>query len=119
MWVIGRVDLRDQRLEPRLADHEMQMRRPIIVSAGRPHELADRPVDGNRIASGLHAAEMKATGLIGNETYAQIHLGLSGILILVKTFRRGMPDVDFRTRDRIPVDILQGDFYEKSRPWRR
>src|SRR6202521_5750562 len=115
MLVVGRVNLRDQRLEARSVDHEMQMCRPEVVAAGGPHQFSDRSVDRNRIARRHYAPEIKAPGFVGNKTPAQIHLGLPGILVLVEPLRRRMPDIDFGTRDWTPVSIFEGSANDKSR----
>src|ERR1700710_1602868 len=118
MRIIRRVDLRNQRLEAWLKDHEVQMRRPEIMATGGPHQLADRAVHRNGIPRRLHTAEMKPPGIIGNEPPAQIHLGLGGTLILIQPLRRRMPDIDFSLRDRSPVAIPEKTVNDKLRPRR-
>src|SRR5262249_60820255 len=82
------VGLRDQSLEPLLAGKEMKMRGAHIVPALRAQELAGRPVNGDRIAGGLDAAEADATVRVGEKFAAQVHVGLHRVLVLVKAFGR-------------------------------
>ncbi len=88
MRIVGAVDLRDQRLEAGLIDHEMQMRRPVGMAAGDPEQVADRTIGRNRLAGRLDAAELKTAVVVGDEAAAQVHLGLAGILVFVKAIRR-------------------------------
>src|SRR5712671_293509 len=112
--VVLHVDLRDQRLEAFAVCEEMQVRRPHIVPALCTQEIADRAVDRDRVAGGFHAAKRDMTVLVGDEYAAQIHVGLHRILVLVKSFRRGMPDFDFRAFDRIAAVIPEPRFDEQG-----
>src|ERR1700753_2644383 len=105
MRIVRRVDLRDQRLEASLEDHEVQVGGTEVVASRGPHQIADRAIDGNRIARRLDTPELKLPFRIGDETPAQIHLGLMRILIFVEALRRGMPDVDYSVRDGITMRI--------------
>src|SRR3954452_24093659 len=96
-------------------DHEVQMGRPVIVATGGADKFADRTIDGNRIAGGLDGAEMQASGLIGNKTAPQIHLGLLGILVLVEALGRRVPHVDLGASDRTVVSVLDRDANKKPR----
>src|ERR1700736_1294126 len=119
MLVIGRVDLRDQGFEAGLVHHEMQMRGPVVVTTGGPHQVSDRPVDRYGVSRGLYASEVKAPGFVGSKAPAQIHLGLLWILILIETFGRRMPDIDFGSRDRTAVDVFDASMNDKpgTRRW--
>src|SRR5262249_53744960 len=87
-FVVLDVELRDQSLEPLLAGKEMKMRGAHIVPALRAQEVAGRPVDGDRIARGLDAAKADAALRVGEKFAAQVHVGLHGVLVLIKTFGR-------------------------------
>src|SRR5438045_8035936 len=65
MWVVRQVNLRDQCFETGLVDHEVQVRRPVVVATGGLHQLTYRSIDRDRISRRLHAAEIKAPGLVG------------------------------------------------------
>src|SRR5436305_14405526 len=91
--VVGYVELRDQRLEARLVDQKMQVRGPHVMAAQRTQQFADRAVDWNRVSRGFDAAEADMAVRIGGEFAAQIHVGLNRILVFVKTFWRGLPDI--------------------------
>src|SRR3954453_9054518 len=45
--IVGRVDLRDQRLEALLENQKMQVRRTEVVPLCSAQEIADRPVNRN------------------------------------------------------------------------
>src|SRR5262249_59373671 len=92
--------LGDQRLEPRLADQEVQVRGTEIMPALGAQQLANWTVDRNRIAGRLDAAEVEMALGIGRELAAQIHLGLSRILVLVQTLGRGVPYIHFGSGNR-------------------
>ena len=85
-----------------------------MVATGGPHQLSDWSVDGDRIAGRLHATEMETSGIVSNEAPAQIHLGLSGILVLIETFRRRMPNIDLGPSDGTALPI--GDFGMHGEP---
>src|SRR3954452_25386130 len=51
--IVVRVDLRDQRLVALLEYQKVQMRGPKIVPPGGAHQIADRPVDRDRVARWL------------------------------------------------------------------
>src|SRR4029077_16122958 len=105
VWVIGRIDLRNQCLEPILVSQEMKMGGPHIVATLSPQKVADRPVDGDRITGRLDRAETEMALRVGDELAAQIHVRLRWVLVFVKAFRRGMPDIDLDALDRLTVDI--------------
>src|SRR5947209_14010185 len=67
MRVVRRVNLRDQCFETGLVDHEVQVRRPVVVATRGLHQLTYRSIDRDRISRRLHAAEMKASRLVGNK----------------------------------------------------
>src|SRR5436853_7941219 len=70
MRVVRRVNLRDQCFETGLVDHEVQVRRPVVVATGDLYQLTYRSIDRDRISRRLHAPEMKAPRLVGNKTSA-------------------------------------------------
>ena len=98
--IVGVVDLRDQDLEARLEDQRMQMRRPHGVAILCLQQAADHAVRRDGIADHHHRAEPEAAVGVGREFAAQVHLGLFGILVLVETHRRGVPDIDLGALDR-------------------
>src|SRR5262245_30299180 len=106
LFVIIYINLRDQSLEALLENQEVQVCRTIIVTAGCTHKIADRAVNGNWVARGLHAPKTEMTLRIGSELSAQIHWCLLGILLLVEALRRRVPYVDFRIGDRLSCLIL-------------
>src|SRR5579862_1114628 len=65
--VLGIVELRDQRLEARLVNQKVKMRRPHIVPALRAQQLADRAVDRDRITGRLDTAEADVAAGVGGE----------------------------------------------------
>src|SRR5260370_35934379 len=69
--VVG-IDLRNVRLESRLVDQEMQMRRAHVGAALGAQEIAHRPVDRYRIAGRLDAAERDVTVGIGGGLAAPV-----------------------------------------------
>src|SRR5215831_7313574 len=118
--VVGYVELRDQCLEARLVNQKVQMSGAHIVAPLRAQQFADRTVDRNRIAGRLDAAEADMTVGIGPELATQVHVGLYRVLIFVKAFRRGLPDVDLGARDRFAVHIAKPgvDKQRRTRSWR-
>ncbi len=56
---------------------------------------------------------------VGAEFAAQVHEGLLGILLLIESHGRGLPDVDLGVRHRLPVYVLDGQAREHLRPGRR
>src|ERR1700735_4550889 len=56
---------------------------------------------------------------IGGELAAQVHVGLHWILVLVKTFGRRVPDIDFNAGDRIAFGVLVPGIGEQNRSRRR
>src|SRR4029079_17540840 len=52
---------------------------------------------------------------IGGELAAQVHVGLGGVLVLVKPFGRGLPDVDLGAGDGVGV---AGVGPARDWPWR-
>src|SRR5476651_1079377 len=86
-----------------------------MMATGGSDEFADRAIDRDRITGRLDAAEMKKPGVIGDETPAQVHLGLPGILVLVEPFRRRMPDIDLGPGDRTTFAIFDRSMHDK--PW--
>src|SRR5690242_14210967 len=105
--VVGHVELRDQRLEARLVNQKMKVSGPHIVAAERAQQFADWAVDRNWITGRLDAAEADMTVRVGGELAAQIHVGLNRILVFVKTFRRGLPDIDLGTGNWFPVHVVK------------
>src|SRR5262249_19747486 len=91
----------------------------IVVSSCCTHEVAHRPIDGNGIAGRLNAAKTKVTLGVCHKFSPQIHCCLLGILLLVDPFRRGMPDVDFSTIDRLTALVLDPAIDEHRWPWCR
>src|SRR5271157_5330437 len=87
VFVIRRIDLRNQRLESDLVSQEMQMRWAHVVPALRTQKLAHRAVDRNRITGRLDAAETDMAFRVGDKLAAQIHVGLARVLVFVKAFR--------------------------------
>src|SRR6185437_4519810 len=106
LGIVRRIDLRNQRLEAFLEDQEMQMRRAEIVPVRDPQQITDGTFDWDRIAGWLYAAETEMTMTIGHELAAQIHVGLLRVLLLVETFRRRMPNIDFGAGNRIAFGVL-------------
>src|SRR5262245_42986589 len=104
--IVVDIDLRDKSLEAFLENQKMQMGRTIIVTSRGAHQIADRSVDWDGIACGLHTAEAEMTFSIGHEFAAQIHWRLLGILLLIKSLRRGVPYIDLRTGDWLSVLVL-------------
>src|SRR5262245_2080807 len=100
------IDLRDKSFEAFLENQKMQMSRAIIVTSRGAHQIADRTVDRDGIACRFDTAEGEMTFSIGHEFATQIHWRLLGILLLIKSFRRGVPYIDFRAGDRLPVLVL-------------
>src|ERR1700730_1574643 len=84
--VVARVDLRKLRLEARLENEEMDVRRPHVVTALCPQQIADRTIDRYWIACRLDAAEADMAVLVGGELAPQVHVGLRRILVFVKAF---------------------------------
>src|SRR4249920_562892 len=79
----------------------MNVRGPHVVTALRTYELADRPVDGNRVASGLDAAKADSPARIGREFSAQVHVRLCRVLAFVVALRRSVPHVDLSSAYRL------------------
>src|SRR4029079_4940779 len=119
LFVIIDINLRDQSLESLLEDQKMQVRRTIIMTAGRTHEIADRTVHGYRVAGRLHASKTEMTAGVGSELSAQVHRRLLGVLLLVEALRRGVPDVDFSIGNRFSGLIFDQAIDEQSSPRRR
>src|SRR5690349_12435703 len=116
--VVGHVELRDQSLEARLIDQKMQVSGAHIVASLRAQQFADRTVDRNGISRRLDAAKADMTVRIGRELAAQIHVGLYRVLVFVKTFRRGLPDIDLGADDRLAVHIAEPGIDEQRRTGR-
>src|SRR5271170_2773901 len=57
----------------------------------------------NWIADHLDGGEPESAILVCREFAAQIHVGLFRVLVLVEAAWRGVPDVDFGARDRLPA----------------
>src|SRR5262249_55681939 len=88
----------------------------VIVTSCRTHEVAHRSVNWDRVAGRLDAAKTEVTLRVCHKFASQIHRRLLGILLLVKPFRRRMPDVDFGARDRLAGLVLHPTIDEKRRP---
>src|ERR1700727_3424955 len=95
------------------------MGRPKVVAARGAHQLADGTIDRNRIAGRFDASEMKFSGAIRDKAATQIHLGLRGVLIFIKTFRRGMPDVDFSASNGSSTGVFKRNSNEQFGSRRR
>ena len=54
--------------------------------------------------------------LVGEELAAQIHVGLHRILVLVKAFGRGVPDIDLGAHDRLALPVAEPRVHEHHRP---
>src|SRR4029079_13141470 len=104
----------DQRLEARLVGQEMQVRRAHIVPALRAQKFPYRAVNRDRIAGGLDAAETDAAVRVGEEFAAQVHVGLQRVLVLVKTLRRGVPDIDLGAFNRLAVGLAERGLDKQS-----
>ena len=90
-----------------LIDHEVQMGGAKVMAARGAHQIADGAIDGNWVTRRLDAAEIETSVFAGDKAPAQIHLGLTCILIFIETFRRGMPDIDLGARDRTAACIFE------------
>src|SRR5437660_6220687 len=55
--IIARIDLRELRLEARLVDQEMNVRRPQVMPSLRAQQVAHRSIHGNRVPGRFHATE--------------------------------------------------------------
>src|SRR5262249_4207140 len=73
---------------------------------------------GEGMGGGLEAGEPYMAVRVREKLAAQIHVGLGRVLILVKSFRGGMPDVDFRARDRVSAAVPEPGIDEQGRPRR-
>ena len=58
------------------------------MAARRAQQLADRAVDRDRVTGGFYAAKGDVPVFVRGELAAQIHVGLEGVLVLVKAFGR-------------------------------
>src|SRR5690242_810601 len=96
----------------------MQMGGAIIVTASGSHKIANRSVDRNRISGWLAAAESKMPLGVCHKLSAEVHRRLLWLLLFIKAFRRGVPDVDFCALNRIPLLIFHPAIAEKYRPGR-
>src|SRR5512146_1189511 len=95
------------------------MRGAVIVPPGGAHEIAHWAVDRNRVASRLHAAKAEVALRVGHEFAPQVHRRLFGILLLVETLGRGVPNIYFGIDYRLAVLILDPAIDEEDRPWCR
>src|SRR3546814_18642116 len=77
----------------------MDMGRAKGMPALGVEQLADDAGRRNRISGGQDAAERKDTVRIGRELAPQVHVRLALVFILIKTTRRGVPDVDLGAGD--------------------
>src|SRR5690606_21181513 len=69
-------------------------------------QLPDRAVRGHGVAGGLDAPVAEAAALVGGEGAAEVEVRLSvGLLVLVLPLAIGLPGLDRRPGDGLPVEI--------------
>jgi hypothetical protein len=68
-------------------------------------EVPTRAIDGHRITGWPYRTKVETALIIGSKTAAQVHVGLTFILIFVKAYRRRLPDIDDRPSERQPLII--------------
>ncbi|MNL17448.1 hypothetical protein D3C87_1385430 [compost metagenome] len=79
---------------------------------------SDNAIDGDGITNHLDCLEPETSLPVRREFAAQVHLRLIRILVLIKTDRGCVPDVDFGTRYRIAFAIDDTSMDEKRRTGR-
>ena len=79
--VVGIEDVSRKRVEAVRLDDEVEVRRPIGLTAERREELADRAVVGDRIKLGLDRTEPVAAVRAGAEDSAQVGVRLDTLLL--------------------------------------
>jgi hypothetical protein len=99
--VVGIEDVSRKRVEAVRFDDEVEVRRPIGLTAERREELADRAVVGDRIKLGLDRTEPVAAVRAGAEDSTQVEVGLdTPLLHVVEAFVVGLPHVEHSARNR-------------------
>ena len=94
------------------------MRRPVGMATLGAQKFAGGAVGGHGIAGGLDRAEPEPPVLLREETPAQVHVGLVGILVLVEANRRGLPHIDLDARDGPSLGVGDAAVHEQGRAGR-
>jgi hypothetical protein len=98
----GHEDVGDQRAVARRADHEVEMGGPHRAALGRPQELADGSVVGDRVGRRSHAPEAVAAVV----TREQVRAATGGAVLVLHVVEPrvvGFPDLEARAGDRAAV----------------
>src|SRR4051794_30023592 len=80
----------------------------------RSQEASDDAIGRNRIADHHDRSEPEAPVRVGRELAPEIVFGLLGILVLVETDRRGVPDVDRGALDRSSRAVYDARRHEQG-----
>src|SRR5437764_1236603 len=78
--VLRVIHLGSDRLEARLVDEKVDMRRSVVMTSLCAQQGAGRAFGRHRITGGLHAFEVERAVGVGLEARAQIHVRLARVL---------------------------------------
>ena len=105
IFIAGDEHVRGHRLEAFRADDEVDVGGTHRVATEGGQHLSHRSVGRDRIGRRLHRAEEEAAVGAGGEQAAKVHLRLAGVLGIVETVGRSLPDVEQGAGDRPAVLI--------------
>jgi NADPH:quinone reductase len=117
-FVVIDEDLSDQSLVAWLEAEKMKMCRAVTVALLGTQHFPRRPVCRHGVAGRLDGAKPEPSVFISIKPPPQIHVGLPGILVLVKTGRGSLPDIDLRPLDRLTIGICDAEVGEELRTGR-
>src|SRR6478672_45678 len=93
IWILGHEQVRDQRLESLVRDHEVYVGRAVGVAPGGLQHVPDRSVIWNRVERRDDRPEPEPAGGVGDEPGAELRT-VTALLHIVETIVIRVPDVD-------------------------